>query len=312
MIHLLQNKTFDKYRTIWSSDYKKFAEVSSNPYIFNQYGFFETRWNIVHNPSEVKAILDNKFISKGREEEYEVNIPSVTQITGTLSPVNLNSELYKLFWLNNEKEEIILAKEQENLISLEMGSYIHKIIENWIICDIKNKKLEDIIEFTRTDISIQRKIVNWEEKQIKYESIARNMLPDFIDSYLSKFDIIGSEIFLNCGLIQGSIDLIAVRKGEYYIIDFKTTRKTYKNGSRKFSTPNDMIDYHKQMCLYDKMLKQHKVIPKNYETKFKIFQFHLLAEEFKEFNVEYSEINKWNEVNKKVLGWYWDVRNGKA
>jgi len=312
-ILLLKNKQFDKYKTIWESDKGLLFERLWNESLFKQYGFMETRWDIIDDKAEVKRVLDDKFSSKGRGEDYTEGLPSGTVLSSSLFPVNLVSELYKLQWLNNISVEAHNAQEKENLISLEMGTYVHKILELWLTSDLPmaKRKIADLIDQAKEDTEIIYKIPDLASKQVKYENLAYNILPKYIEDVLCKYDIIGSEIFLNTGKLQGSVDLLAKRDGKFYLIDFKTTRKVYKQtGKRKFSGDADISDYKNQLCVYSNMLIDCGYIPKveKKNIEYRLYQFHLLAEEFKEFKIPNEEILSREENIQKVVDWYWDMK----
>ena len=317
MITLLRHRDLNKYKTVWTKDVPRLTEMFFNGQMFRRDGF-KTRWEIVQDKQEVKKILEDNFSSKGRGVEYTEGLPSGTVITSSLFPVDLTTELFKLTWLANEDLDKIKEQEKTNLISLEMGTYIHKCLELWAVSDIPMAKrnFEEILEQVREDKEILCKVKNFStdiEKRMRYEQCARNIIPKFIQEHLCKFDIIGSEIFMNTGKIQGSVDLLATKRGEYYLIDHKTTRRVYKmTGGRKFSSPKDMIDYERQICLYSDMLIELGIIPKSERDKinYRIYQFHLISDEYKEFRFENSEIQKHINDIRLVEEWYWGIKNG--
>jgi hypothetical protein len=313
MITLLKNKEFNKYKTIWTKDRHILASMFLSGIKFKQDDNMDTRWQFIDNKEEVKRILEENFSSIGRGEPYEEGLPSGTVLSSSLFPVDLIAEIWKLTWLNNEEVSIISAQEEKNLISLEMGTYVHKCIETWLTSSLpmKDRTVERIVELVNSDSEILEKIPDIATKRIRYENLAYNLMPQLIEKVLCKYDIIGSEVFINIGTLQGSIDFLAKKDGYYYIIDWKTTaKKDKKTGKRKFSGMGEIKDYIRQLCVYTNMLIKAGYIPSSekHNIRYRLYQIHLTAEEYKEFSISSEDILKWEDDLEKVMDWYTSIK----
>lgn len=315
MITLIENKTFNKHKTIWTKDLNYFCSLLTNSKIFKTYenpnsDLHKTRWRIIKDKNEIKDILSKNYSSMNRGEDYKKGLPSTTVITDTLFPINLKTELFKLSWLNNIEEKEHSLKEQYNKESQEYGIYIHTVLEKYLKnkSEYYKKNIQDIIKEIRYSQEIKKNLPNFIKQSIILESIARETLINFIKNELYQYDYMASEYFFNTGRIQGTIDFIGIKDNICNINDFKTTRKTYKNGSRKFSSFKDIDNYNRQLCSYYNGLYKSGVFSKNEKINFNIFQFHLLSNEYKVFKIKKEDIIKWSDEIEMVLDWYWDSK----
>lgn len=320
MITLIENKVFNKHRTVWTKDVKRFLTMLDNERKFINYETCncnkpclcspEARWKVVEDLDRVKYTLDTNYSSNNRTEQYEVGLPSTTVICDILFPVNLKEEIYKLSWLNNVAVDVYKEKEQYNLQSMRFGTYIHKILELYLTDKRKyyNRNIDSLIQKARTDEEVLRAFPDFNDNRIEIETIARDVLDKFLKDELCKYECVSSEQFFNSGRLQGSVDFVGMHNNTLYINDFKTTRATYPTGTRKFGTPSQMSSYHRQLCSYWNELTNADLIPKTNNVAFKIFQFHLLSNEYKIFKVEKNMITKWNDEINIVLDWYWQMK----
>jgi len=309
MILLLENKTLNKYRTIWEEDYDKYIGlINSNS--FNKYETkmdsgilkYSSRFDVVE-PNRVKQVLNDNFASRGRGGEYEDGLPSPSVIGDTLFPIDFKKDIFKLKWLNNVDLEDFSKNEKHAKESMSLGTYVHRILELWLIDERPyfDRGFESLIEIARKDKSL----FNTDIDIMEYESIARETLPDFIKTVLYRYDCIGSEVFFRNDLFQGTIDLIAKAGCDYYMIDFKTTRRTHKSGTRKFSNLNDIESYKRQLCCYYMAMQKDNIITPKDDVYFKIAQFHLKSNEYKILNVPSKDIFECTGNINKVIDWYW-------
>lgn len=312
-IILLKNETFGKYKTIWEEDKDLYYKKMWNEKLFKQYDTLKTRWEIVDNDLEVKEILEDKFSSKDRGDEYEIGLPSSTVIADTLFPVDLNKEVYKLSWLNNVSIGDHDKQEEKNKESLSKGTWVHKIIELYLISPLpKNERnIDDLIKLAKDDKEIRKKIPDIDDKIVEYSILIHEVMPQLIKEVLCKYDVIGCEVYVNVGNMQGSVDLLAKRDGKYYIIDWKTSsRIDKKTQKRKFSCNSEIGSYKRQLCLYALMLIKLGYIPESekYKINFRLYQVHLKSFEHKEFKLENSEILEWEDKVKYIINWYWKMK----
>ena len=318
MITLLKNKELNKYRTIWNKDIPEYRRIVHGEYSsFRRYkrkikdNVFanDIRFSIVPK-AEVKNILNNEFSSKGRGGDYHDGLPSPTIIGDTLFPLDLERELYKIKWLNDVNIEDFEQSEERGRESMRLGTYIHKILELWLIDerDYYKKDIESLIKIARNDAELKEKLFVHNINIFEYETIAREVLPDFIKNELYRYDCIGSEVFFRNKLFQGTIDMIALNNNNFYIIDFKTTRRTNPNGSRKFSSPSDIGSYKRQLCCYYMALLKNGIIPdyKKNDISFNIVQFHLISNEYKTIKVSLNDIVAYMDDINNVIKWYWE------
>jgi len=309
MILLLENKTLKKYRTIWEEDYDKYINLINSD-SFNKYETkmdsgilkYSSRFDIVES-NKIKRVLNDNFASKGRGGEYKDGLPSPSVIGDTLFPIDFKKDIFKLKWLNNVDLEDFKNNEKHAKESMSLGTYIHRILELWLIDKrpYYDRDFESLIEIARKD----KKLFNTDIDIMEYESIARDTLPDFIKKVLYRYDCLGSEVFFRNNLFQGTIDLIAKADNDYYIIDFKTTRRTHKSGTRKFSNLNDIEPYKRQLCCYYMAMRKDNIILPNDNVYFKIAQFHLVSKEYKILDVPSNDILEYVDSINKVIDWYW-------
>lgn len=337
MFVLIKNKLTDEYSSIYRKDIQAFLRLKD---------FFTSKdfnFEIIEDRNIIKKILEDKFTSKGRGEEYNEDLPSVTKIAYTLYPVNINNDKFLLRW-KNDTPLIEQEGDKENILS--RGTFIHYILEQYV-CDkesrqkdkpliekikilasckkpskkvnkeINDKIVSDIrryIKMAYKDEEILRKIPNIEDLKEELEFLAIKCLPDFIRNELIFTDLVYSEIFLCIdNNIQGSVDFVAVKDDKLHIIDYKTTSsKDKKTGKPKFKNNSQLAPFARQLYVYDKLLKETKMVnllPNEY-PEFNIIQIHLVSGKYKKFIIPQGLVEAQGKTIEKVLTWYWDIRNG--
>lgn len=337
MFVLIKNTITNEYSSIYRKDIKSFLNLKSF------FGTEDFNFEIIEDRNEIKNILEDKFTSKGRGEEYNEDLPSVTKIAYTLFPISINNDKFLLRWKNNTP---LLEQEGDKDNILSRGTFIHYILEQYV-CDkesrqkdrpliekikilnnckkpskkinkeINDKIISDIrryIKMAYKDEEILRKISNIEDLKEELEFLAIKCLPDFIRNELIFTDLVYSEIFLCVdNNIQGSVDFVAVKDGEIHIIDYKTTSSVdKKTGKPKFKNSSQLAPFARQLYIYDKLLKETKMVnllPNEY-PEFNIIQIHLVSGKYKKFIIPQGLVEAQGKTIEKVLTWYWDIRNG--
>ena len=340
---LVKNKITNEYKTLKTRDIQAFLRLDK---------FFESdpnlpkgktvsfNFEVIEDFDTIKDVLDNVFTSRNRGEDYNENLPSVSQIAYSLYPINIYSDKFLLRWQNNheytEEDEI----ETQNILS--RGTFIHFILEQFI-CDKENrnkykplvnilnnkpskkviKKINDkiikdihkYVELAYKDDEILRKIHNLDELKDELKQLSIKCLPDFIREEIVLTDPVYSEIFISIdNYLQGSIDFCAYLNNKFSILDFKTTSSCdKKTGKPKFKTQSQAIPYSRQLALYNELLKRSKMSHCTSEENpdFFIYQIHLISGKYKKFNISDDMITASKKELDKILKWYWDVRNNK-
>lgn len=336
MFVLVKNKITNEYNTIYKRDIQSFLNLKSF------FGNEEFNFEIIEDINIIKEILDEKFTSKGRGEDYNEDLPSVTKIAYSLYPININTEKFLLKWKNNTP---LIEQEGNKDLILAKGTFVHYCIEQFV-CDkesrkkdkplieqlnilkltkkpskkiekqIDNKIMNDIrkyIQMAYQDEEILRKIPNIDEIKEELEFVAIKCLPQFIKEELIFTDLVYSEIFLETDVIQGSIDMCCYDQNNFAIWDFKTTSSTDKNtGKPKFKNNSQLAPYARQIYIYNKLLKEtgmHHLLG-DAQPNYNIIQLHLISGKYKKFNIPQGLVEAQGKTIEKVLSWYWEIRNG--
>lgn len=334
MFALIHNKLTDEYNTIYEKDVNDFLELRN----FCQTDF---KYEVIKNRKKIKEILEDKFTSKGRGEEYNEDLPSSTKIAYSLFPVDLYKDKFLIRWKNDTP---LLEQDNNKEETLNKGTIVHSILEHYI-CDkegrkkdkpiieqlkilqkskkpslkiqqqIENKIINDIKKYAEesfNDSEILRKIPDIQETKDFYLDFALKCLPDFIKRELIFIDLVYSEIFISMdNFIQGSIDLVCYYNNKFSIWDYKTTSSVDKNtGKPKFKTKSQLAPYARQLYIYYKLL-QNSGMTHLYGDglpSFNIIQLHLISGEYKKFDIPQELVKKEGKTVDKVLQWYWAIR----
>ena len=312
-ILLLKNETLGKYKTIWEKDLDLYYKKIWDERLFRQYAPLKTRWEIVKDHDEIRHILEENYSSKGRGAEYEEGLPSGTVISSSLRPINMQKDLFKLTYLNNVDEEEFRQNELRSKEALYAGSFFHKCLELWLISPLPKEKrnIDDIIELALNDEEIKIKVPNIKDREVKYKLFAKETLPKFIQEIICRYDLVGSEIYLNTGKLQGSVDVLLKRNGKFVLGDFKTTSAlNHKTQKRKFSSYSTLGDYIYQLAVYTDMLINQGYIPECElnNIEYRIWQFHLVSHEYKEFILPNEDVTSKIKECKEILNWYWEMK----
>ena len=78
-MYFLNRPDTDTYITIHREDENNFYEIV-NSNIFNR----ENKFRLIKDKNEIKKILDSRYSSKNRGEEYTEGVPSATLISSAL------------------------------------------------------------------------------------------------------------------------------------------------------------------------------------------------------------------------------------
>ncbi len=332
MLIFVRHKINNEYFTIYRRDKQKFLNLK---YFFEPEPF---NFELIEDTDKIKEILEEKFTSKNRGEEYNAETPSVTQLSYKLYPMNIDKEKFLIKWLNNNVVTTESEKTTQNILNL--GTVTHKILELYlcdkdsrlkdkpIIGQLKNsgkntdsliinkitKDLKKYIYQAFEDEEIVHKVVNLEELKSEIINKALKTLPNFILKELINLDLIYSEIFLSVpDYIQGSVDLVGYKDNKFSIIDFKTTSGTdKKTGKPKFKTKSQLEPYSRQLAIYNELLKRTDMshLSDKDLPDFYIYQIHLIGNSYKKFEIPKQMVkHSAKEVN-KIIDWYWSIRNG--
>lgn len=339
-MYLVKNLRTNEYKTIRESDKEKFYDLV---YFFDNYDDNDNpifNFEVITDEALIKEIVKKEFNSRGRGEEYNANMPSVSQIASKLYPLDLSKDKYLLRWQNNESIEVV--KSNLNNESLSKGTYIHKILElfvtdrcarnndlsmlkqiEFINKNKNNKKLQTQVDtaikhiilnycdVASKDEEILHKIPDFEQKRESYQELALSVLPEFLKNELIHLDCIYSEVFICIDkFVQGSIDLVCYRNGEFTVCDFKTTSSIdKKTGKRKFKTISTITDYIRQVALYYELLKKGGYLQSGKFPKFIIYQIHLIGKDYKTFEIPEDIVKNAIKQNHETLRWYWSIVN---
>lgn len=335
MFVLIHNKVTDEYGTIYKNDIDDFLSIK-------KICETEFKYEVISDISEIKKILEDKFSSKGRGEEYNENLPSSTKIAYSLFPVNICKDKFLIKWKNDTP---LLEQNNNKEETLNKGTIIHSVLEQYI-CDKEARKQdkpiieklkilkktkkpskkiqeeidakiqEDIKKYlnkTFENDEVNRKIKNIDEYRENFSEVAIKCLLSFIKEELIFTDLVYSEIFISMeDFIQGSIDLTCYYDNKFSIWDYKTTSSIdKKTGKPKFKTKSQLSPYARQLYIYYKLLQNSKMGHLQLEDKFpqfNIIQLHLISGEYKKFDIPFDLIKKEGKIVDEVLDWYWCVR----
>lgn len=339
-MYLVRDIRTNEYRTLHKQDVQKFYDLADFFEATDSKGEPVFNFEIITDSNQIKEIVKTYFTSKGRGEEYNENMPSVSQVSSKLYPIDIATDKYLMRWLNDSPIELI--SKNSNNESLSKGTYIHKILELFVtdrcsrdndtsllvqldlLSKNKNKKDEEKINNTIKDIinhyceiasiddEILHKIPDFISKKEEYELLAQEVLPSFIKNELIHTDCLYSEVFIKIDkFVQGSIDLIAYKDGCFTICDFKTTSSIDKNtGKRKFKSLSNISSYIRQVALYYEILKRGGYLQIGEFPKFIIYMIHLVGKDYKVFNIPEDMIKTAIKQNENTLKWYWSIIDG--
>lgn len=308
-MYFLNRQDTDTYVTIHQEDEQNFYNII-NSNIFQK----ENKFRIIKDKNEIKSILDNKYSSKNRGEEYTEGLPSATLISSALFPYNLdmhssNNQVGLLRWNNDIDVSDMQAQKVTNKLSTDSGTFIHEVLELALgdkkarIFE-KSRNLQKYIELVCNDKNIINMINNFDERKQYFVDMSTKVLSKFFQEELPRIDSIFNEIFIKNNYLQGCIDMVNYQDGKLYISDFKTSKKSmsYNQVASK--------GYLRQLYIYSRMLLDNNIITKKeYDNLgFKIYFFNWNSCKSAVYEFPKSEVDKSKGYVDFILSWYWSIK----
>ena len=308
----------DEYITIHRQDEQYLDELVNSNFFYDEYKnpSNQLRFNIIKDKDKIKKILEDKFSSKNRGEEYAVGLPSATLISSKLFPYCLDTtkshnKAGLLRWANNVSVEDLNATRLTTKLSTDTGTLIHKVLELALL-DTETRPfkkqfmLDDYIKQAETDEEIVSMIENFEYRKEYFTDIARKTLKKFFENEIQHIDVVASELFVRNKYLQGAIDLIGYKNGELYVLDHKTSKKSLSRNE----VPNK--GYLRQLYIYARMLVSCGIITEKEfnKLKFQINFFNWNSGNSAVYNYDIEEIKKNKLYVNFILSWYWTIKNG--
>lgn len=269
--------------------HKTYGEIKSigkeDEYHLSQYWLFE----VIKDPYEIRDILDEKYSSKNREEPYDKNTPSVTNITDSLYPINWEDSERLIYWLNYKTKEQHLATASKSEKSLARGTSLHKMLELYLKDNhgIGDKSFAEYIY----------------DPVITDEDLMIKTLERFRDAQKGKFKPIAIEKFIKLPYIQGTVDLLCEYDGRLTLCDWKTA-------ADKYSDKIKIKKYYRQLYQYGEMMCEDGVLTKKEleNLDYKIFQFNFSTARYKMFVPTKEEIYSEAAGVQEVISWYHNMK----
>ena len=229
-MYFLNRPDTDTYITIHREDENNFYEIV-NSNIFNR----ENKFRLIKDKNEIKKILDSRYSSKNRGEEYTEGVPSATLISSALFPYNLDShsqhnKIALLRWNNDIDVSDLQNQKITNKLSTDSGTFVHEVLE-FTLRDRetrlfeKARSIDKYIEYVCQDKNIINMIENFDNRKEYFVDMTKKVLGNFFKNELSKIDAVYNELFVKNQYLQGSIDMVNYENGRLYISDFKTSKK---------------------------------------------------------------------------------------
>lgn len=308
-MYFLHRKDTDTYITIHKEDEANFKNISQSDF-FNT----ENKFQLIKDKTEIRNILEDRFSSKNRGEDYSVGLPSSTLVSSSLFPYNLdkrshNNKIALLKWNNDIDSAELKSQRIKNKLSTDSGTYIHKILElalldkNTRIYD-KTKSLNKYIEIANSEKEIVNLIDNFNDRKDYFTEIASKTLSKFFENELNKLDPICNELFVKNQYIQGAIDAIVYKNKRLYLTDWKTSKKSMS----KNQVPDK--GYLRQLYIYSRLLLDLGIISKQ-EYKnlgFQIYFFNWNSGNSAVYEFDKSEVDKSKGYVDFILSWYWSIK----
>ncbi len=307
----------DEYITIHRQDEQYLDELVNSNFFYDEYKnpSNQLRFNIIKDKDKIKKILEDKFSSKNRGEEYAVGLPSATLISSKLFPYCLDTtkshnKAGLLRWANNVSVEDLNATRLTTKLSTDTGEFIHETLERALLDRstrpfkkqfMLNDYIEDVCKYGKVNTIID----NFEGRKEYFKAIASKVLKNFFIEELPHIDVVASELFVKTKGLQGAVDLIGYKHGNLYIFDHKTSKKamSYNQAPEK--------GYWRQLYLYQQMLLKSGIISKKeWETlKFQINFFNWSSCRSTIYNIPKKDIDKCKLYCEFILKWYINMRN---
>lgn len=270
-MYLLHRPDIDEHKTIHHEDAEIFHEIVKNN-LFDKEDKngvitkYENKLELITDKSEIKKVLDEKYSSRSRGEQYTPGLPSATVISSGLFPMNIDykdkgSKFNILRWWNNTSLEDMNSQKLTNKLSLDSGNFIHKIIEICMMSGdrvyVKKRSLQEYIRLACQDKEIVNTISNFEDRKQYFVDMASKTLSKFFESELENISPVFNELFINLdGKIQGAIDAVVYKNKKLTILDWKTSKKS--------ASRLQLVDkgYTRQLYIYSRMLYLAGIITK--------------------------------------------------
>lgn len=316
---LLHRPDINEYKTIHHEDAEIFYEIVNNN-LFDkedENGIITKHPNkieLITDKSRIKKVLEDKYSSKSRGEEYTPGLPSASVIN-SLFPLNIDykdrsSKFNILRWWNNISIEDMNAQKIKNKLSTDSGTFIHLILQyafqDNIRMYMKKRSLKKYIEMACQSQEITTMIDNFEDRKQYFIDMASNTLKNFFDSEIEKIFPIANELFFNTGKIQGTVDMLNYRDKKLCLSDFKTSKKSVSR--------NQIIDKHylNQLLIYADALYEIGIISKKEREELDYYIYFWNWSSYNSATYQYSkdEIEKWRAYNNFIINWYWEIKNG--
>lgn len=272
-MYLVKLKDFDQYRTVRKSEAWKMKAFPN--------------FKVIYNKEETKTILKEKFNSSSRGGDYNPDLPSVTQIVGDLYPIDFAKEYGLLKWFNNKTVVSHKEAKSNSKTACEKGTELHRVLEDCLI-ETGGIPAEGFGKYTQ-------------DKEIL------ETLETFKNDQAGKIVKVHTELFIQTGYCQGTVDLLCEYEGRFTLADWKTTSKKNKStGKGVFYSKSGLGQYLRQLSLYTIMLEDSGILSSKdiLNMDYKIFQFHFLRKDYKLFEIEPEEVRSLESSILKVLGWY--------
>lgn len=307
-MYFLNRPDTETYITIHQEDEQNFYDII-NANIFQK----ENKFKIIKDKNEIKSILDNRYSSKNRGEEYTEGLPSATLISSALFPYNLDmhghNQIALLKWHNDIEVADMQGQKITNKLSTDSGTFIHEVLELALgdkqtrIFE-KTRNLQKYIDMVCEDKNIINMIDNFHERKQYFVDMSTKVLSNFFKDELPRIDSVFNEIFIKNQYLQGCIDMVNYQDGKLYISDFKTSKKSmsYNQVAGK--------GYLRQLYIYSRMLLDNNIITKKeYENLgFKIYFFNWNSCKSAVYEFPKSEVDKSKGYVDFILSWYWSMK----
>lgn len=310
-MYFLNRPDTNTYITIHKEDEQNFLDIITDGQTFKK----ENKFRLIKDKDEIKHILETRYASNNRGEEYTAGLPSATLISSALFPYDLNprsshNQIMLLRWNNDIEVSDMSNQLITNKLSTDSGTFIHEILElalrdrNTRIFD-KSRNLKKYIEEVCNDPNIINMIDNFADRKQYFVDMATATLSKFFQEEIPLIDPVFDEIFIKNKGIQGAIDLVNYKNKDLYISDFKTSKKSmsYNQVAPK--------GYLRQLYIYSRMLLHAKMIsPLEYKNlKFQIYFFNWNSHKSACYEYTKSEIDKSKGYCEFILNWYFKMRD---
>jgi len=317
-MYLLHRLDINEHKAIHKEDSEIFHDIIKNNMFDKEDANgniirYENKLELITDRAEIKKVLDEKFSSRHRTEEYEAGLPSATVISSGLFPMNIDprrngSKFPLLKWFNNTSLEDMNAQKIKNKLSLDSGTLIHAVLEN-AMNDVdtriytKKRSLDKYISMACESPEIIKMIDNFEDRKFYFVEMVQATLKRFFENEIEYITPVASELFINLpNKIQGSVDLLCYYKKKLTLLDYKTSK-----GSK---SRTQLIDsgYVRQLYIYSRMLYlggyiTKKELEQDFQGVIAFYNWNSHNSFIHEFTKE--EIDKCKAYTNFIYNFYW-------